>query len=100
MERPNAWKQYDEASLNELKKISQKYRVFLDNGKTERECVTETVAAAKAAGYIDLNDAIQAGKALKPGDKVYVNCRARPLCSSHLGEAAPDRRRQHRGRTH
>ena len=62
MERPNAWKQYDEASLNELKEISQKYRVFLDNGKTERECVTETVAAAKAAGYIDLNDAIKAGK--------------------------------------
>ena len=50
MERPNAWKQYDEASLNELKEISQKYRVFLDNGKTERECVTEIVAAAKAAG--------------------------------------------------
>ena len=49
MERPNAWKQYDEASLNELKEISQKYRVFLDGGKTERECVTETVAAAKAA---------------------------------------------------
>ena len=60
MERPNAWKQYDEASLNELKEISRKYRVFLDNGKTERECVTETVAAAKAAGYIDLNDAIKA----------------------------------------
>ena len=52
MERPNAWKQYDEASLNELKEISRKYRVFLDNGKTERECVTETVETAKAAGYI------------------------------------------------
>ena len=59
----------------ELKKSAADYCVgykkFLDNGKTERECVTETVAAAKAAGYIDLNDAIKAGKALKPGDKVY-----------------------------
>ena len=55
MERPNAWKQYDEASLNELKEISRKYRVFLDNGKTERECVTETGRdGAKRAGYIDL----------------------------------------------
>ena len=87
MERPNAWKQYDEASLNELKEISQKYRVFLDNGKTERECVTETVAAAKAAGYIDLNDAIKAGKALKPGDKVYVNCMGKAVMLFHLGEA-------------
>ena len=87
MERPNAWKQYDEASLNELKEISRKYRVFLDNGKTERECVTETVETAKAAGYIDLNDAIQAGKALQPGDKVYVNCMGKAVMLFHLGEA-------------
>ena len=36
MERPNAWKTYDQAQLNELEAISKKYRTYLDNGKTER----------------------------------------------------------------
>ena len=86
MERPNAWKQYDEKALNELEAVSRKYRTFLDHGKTERECVRETVETAKAAGYVDLNDAIKAGKALKPGDKVYVNCMGKAIMLFHLGK--------------
>ena len=50
MERPNAWKNYDDEALAMLEAVSVRYRDFLDHGKTERECVTETVAAAKAAG--------------------------------------------------
>ena len=49
MERPNAWKNYDDEALAMLEAVSVRYRDFLDHGKTERECVTETVAAAKAA---------------------------------------------------
>ena len=50
MERKNAWKTYSEEDISKLNAISAEYVKFLDNGKTERECVTETVAAAKAAG--------------------------------------------------
>jgi len=86
MERPNAWKKYDAAALAELEEISRGYRVFLDNGKTERECVDESVEMAKAAGYIELEDAIAAGKSLKGGDKVYVNCMGKAIMLFHLGK--------------
>ena len=86
MNRPNAWKKYDETALKALEDISKRYIKYLDNGKTERECVTETVEIAKANGYIDLNDAIKAGKALVPGDKVYVNVMGKALMMFHLGE--------------
>jgi len=86
MDRTNAWKKYDAAALAKLEEISKKYRNYLDNGKTERECVTETVEMAKAAGYIDLNDAIKAGKQLVPGDKVYVNVMGKAIMLFHMGE--------------
>ena len=87
MERPNAWKNYDAAQLAELEAISKKYRAYLDNGKTERECVTETVAIAEENGYVNLADAIKTGTPLKPGDKVYVNCMGKAIMLFHMGKA-------------
>ena len=86
MVRENAWKHYDEAALAQLEAISKKYRKYLDNGKTERECAAETIEIAKQAGYIDLNDAIKAGTALKAGDKVYVNVMGKAVMLFHLGQ--------------
>ena len=51
MERPNAWKSYDEKQLKQLEELCSDYRRFLDDGKTERECVKLTVSMAEAAGY-------------------------------------------------
>ena len=87
MERPNAWKTYDESALSALETIAKKYRVYLDNGKTERECVTETIKMTKAAGYTDLADAVKAGTPLKPGAKVYSNCMDKAIMLFHLGKA-------------
>lgn len=49
-------------------KLISNYKKFLDNGKTERECVKQIVALAKKHGF---KDAI-ACKSIKAGDKVYV----------------------------
>ena len=46
MERPNAWKTYTESDLKLIEELAKKYRCFLDNGKTERECADEAVQAA------------------------------------------------------
>ena len=73
MERQNAWKKYDSAALNELEALSVRYRSFLDNGKTERECALVAVEMAKKNGYISLDDAVKAGKKLKPGAKIYAS---------------------------
>lgn len=71
MERPNAWKGYTKKEQKELNKLSREYREFLDEGKTERECVTKAVKMAEEAGYKNLADIVASGKKLKAGDKVY-----------------------------
>ena len=85
MERPNAWLSHDAQALAALEETSKNYRHFLDNGKTERECVAQAVAAAQKQGYVDLQDAIRAGKQLQPGDKVYVNVMGKAVMLFLLG---------------
>ena len=86
MERKNAWLSYDEAAKKELHELCEKYRLFLSRGKTERECVKLAVAEAKAVGYISLEEAKAAGKALKVGDKIYADIMGKSLALFTLGE--------------
>ncbi|MBQ9299082.1 MAG: aminopeptidase [Clostridia bacterium] len=85
MERKNAWKNYDEKELEALEALSGRYRAFLDNGKTERECAKQAMALAEKNGYTSLEDAIRAGKRLNPGDKVYFVCMGKSIMLFHLG---------------
>ena len=87
MERPNAWKAYDDAALTELEQLCGDYRAFISQNKTERECVTASVALAEAAGYVNLEDAVAEGRALKPGDKVYAVNHKKTLMLVNLGTA-------------
>lgn len=72
MERKNAWKEYTKKEQKELETLNKNYRKFLDAGKTERECVVCSVEMARQAGYRDLNEVIEKGESLQPGDKVYA----------------------------
>ena len=72
MERKNAWKGYTKKEVKELNKLNKEYRTFLDEGKTERECVKQAVLMAEGAGYKNLADIVESGKTLKAGDKVYA----------------------------
>lgn len=72
MERKVAWNEYDEEGRNNVFDFAKKYTKFISDCKTERECVKETVALAKKAGYKDLNDHIKKNKRLNPGDRVYA----------------------------
>ena len=56
MERRNAWKVYDQTELEKLDKINETYKNCLDDGKTERECITLAVKKAEAAGYKNLKE--------------------------------------------
>lgn len=73
MYKHNVWETYDATALAELEKFSRKYVDFLNHGKTERECVTESVRLAKAAGFRDLDQLVRAGAKLKAGDRIYQN---------------------------
>lgn len=71
MERRNAWKDYTKKELKEMEKLCEDYRHFLDDGKTERECVSQSVRIAEQAGYRNLADVLEEGGKLTAGDKVY-----------------------------
>ena len=55
MERPNAWKSYKKTDITKSEAIAEEYKRFIDLGKTERECVTETVAALEGVDIMVLN---------------------------------------------
>ncbi len=66
-EKKSAWKDKKEAIFA----YSEEYKKFLDNSKTEREYVTNTVAALKNAGFADLKEKIKSNEEVKAGDKLY-----------------------------
>lgn len=86
MERENCWNSYSENELEELEKLNDDYRAFLDNGKTERECVKETIRQAKEAGYKDLQNIIKNGKKLKAGDRVYCSYMDKSIVLFNIGK--------------
>ena len=51
MEKKNTWETYSEEQLQEVNVFADEYRNFLDEGKTERECVDVIVNMAEKAGY-------------------------------------------------
>ena len=73
MERPNAWKNYKKTELKKAENLAERYKDFLNRGKTERECVRYTVEALEKEGYISLDQAVAEKRGLKAGDKVYLN---------------------------
>ncbi len=71
MEKKNIWETYSSKQLKELEVFSQKYREFLDNGKTERECIDTIVNTIEKDGYRELQKLMKDGEKLQAGDKVY-----------------------------
>ena len=60
----NAWNIYKAKDLKALEKLSEDYKKFLDNGKTERECTELLVDMAEKHGYKNLEDVIAKGEKL------------------------------------
>mgnify|MGYP003372506425 FL=1 len=85
MERENAWKKYTDEQLEQLEALSCRYRSFISENKTERECVATAQAKAEAAGYVSLDDFAAKGRALEAGDKVFVNTRGKALTLFNVG---------------
>ncbi len=85
MERESAWKKYDEAQLREVQQLSDEYREFISDCKTERECVDRCIALARERGYQDLEELIDRNLPLQPGDKVYVSCMDKTLALFNIG---------------
>ncbi len=78
----NAWLKYTEEQLKEVNELSEGYKKFISDCKTERECVAEVIRQAKEQGYVDLLEQTS----LKPGDKVYYNNMDKAIALFLIGE--------------
>ncbi len=63
------------------------YKEFLDQGKTERECVQFTLDKIKKAGYVEFDES----KKYKAGDKVYQVNRGKAIIISTIGKEPVDK---------
>lgn len=87
MEREIAWKKYPKGKKREeVFAFAEKYRQFISECKTERECVENFQAQAVKAGYLSLEEAIAANKKLKVGDRIYVNQMGKSMALFVIGK--------------
>ena len=86
MEHKNVWEKYDKKQLKAVDELSDRYRSFLDNGKTERECIDQIVNRIEKEGYVELEGLMKAGKTLKAGDKVYSVCMNKSIVMYQIGK--------------
>ena len=81
--RTNAYEAADEKKLKDVFTYCEGYKKFLDDGKTEREVVSNTIGLLKAKGFkpYDLSAKINAG------DKLYYDNRGKALFIIKAGKA-------------
>ena len=65
-----------------LNAYNEEYKHFLNDGRTERECVKIAVQMAKDAGFVEY----EVGMPMEPGTKIYRNIRNKSLLLAVMGE--------------
>ena len=76
-----------EADKADAAEYTKGYMAFLDNGKTERECVSYAIELAKANGFVEYAP----GMDVVPGAKFYHNNRDKALILTVIGKEMLDR---------
>ena len=81
---------YDRIDADELKicgEYNDKYKIFIDEAKTERLATDYAVSVAKKAGFRELIR----GDVLKQGDKIYRINRGKAVVLAIIGSESPDK---------
>jgi len=71
MKTKNAWTNLSKSELKKVDSFALEYMDFLNNGKTERECVNTIVNTIEKEGFVEISKLINSDTKLKAGDKVY-----------------------------
>ncbi len=81
-ERKNGFYRLTDEEVKLADDFCEGYKVFLDESKTERECVSFAIKAAEEKGFVpyDFN------ATYKAGDKVYFNNRGKSICLAVIGK--------------
>ena len=77
----NAYLSLSDEKVEKVFNFSEEYKTFLDKGKTERECVAESIKLAIKNGFNEFDKS----KKYKSGDKVYYVNRHKCIILAILG---------------
>jgi len=80
----NIWKDMTSEKNTKIVDFCEGYKNYISVGKTERLCVTETMAIAEKHGYVEFSKV----KSLKPGDKVYFTNKNKNIALFSIGKKA------------
>lgn len=86
MEKKNVWTAYNKKERKEADALGKAYCKFLDNGKTERECVDQIVNRIEKEGYLELEELIKENREVQAGDKVYSVCMNKSIVLFQIGK--------------
>lgn len=81
----NAWQKCSEEFKDNAFKFCEKYKIFLDKAKTEREFANETERIAKEKGFVPLDEIINSRKKITAGMKIYHIVRGKTVILSVVG---------------
>lgn len=81
----SAWDQLDAQGVEAVYQFSEGYKRFLDEGKTERECVQAIRNRAIAKGFLSIEEVIAKG-VVNPGDKIYAENRGKAIALFVMGK--------------
>lgn len=87
--RESCWYSMTDEQKIDAHNFSKDYIDFLNNAKTERECVTVMVDEAKKHGFVDFQKVIDGEIKLTPGTKVYYVNRGKALITAVIGSKSP-----------
>ena len=85
MERKNVWPSYSDSELNEVESFAHDYKHFISTCKTERECTSFAISAARKAGYLSLSEAQSLNRPLVAGDKIYAESYNKTIILVQIG---------------
>jgi len=80
--RKNGWENISADRKRDIMDLNEKYKNYLDNGKTERLCCENSIELAKKNGFRNITEF----DSLKAGDKVYINNRGKSLMLVIIGK--------------
>ncbi len=86
MKIDNLWLKYTEEDVTKFKRVCDRYKQCLDDGKTERECVAQVIEMAQQKGYRELHSVIKEGGTPKAGDKLWRSPDGQEHCAFSDGE--------------
>ena len=81
-EPKNGYETMSAAGREAMDAYCEDYKRFLNDSRTERECVRNAIELAKQQGFVEFVP----GMELKPGDRIYCSNRGKALMLAVMGE--------------